>query len=143
MRPLKLFSIILLSVCSLFLSAGSGFCFTTDNVTVTRSTDKDVTAPGTSVTVTVNVTNLEPDSLRGFYYAEEIPEGLEVNTVSLKVNGSSISDYLLESGGVLGSHRMTLPRFYNNSVNTSGFCSAIRNKASAGPLGLRRPCSQS
>ena len=32
---------------------------------------------------------------------------------------------------------------YANSKNTSGFCSAIRNKASAGPLGLRRPCSQS
>jgi len=32
---------------------------------------------------------------------------------------------------------------YESSVNTLGFCSAIRNKAAAGPLGLRRPCSQS
>ena len=32
---------------------------------------------------------------------------------------------------------------YTSSMNTSGCCSAIRNKASAGPLGLRRPCSQS
>ena len=32
---------------------------------------------------------------------------------------------------------------YASSKNTSGFCSAILNKASAGPLGLRRPCSQS
>src|SRR4030067_1950458 len=32
---------------------------------------------------------------------------------------------------------------YDNSINTSGFCSAIRNNASAGPLGFRRPCSQS
>ena len=32
---------------------------------------------------------------------------------------------------------------YVNSINASGFCSAIRNKATAGPLGLRLPCSQS
>jgi len=39
-----------------------------------------------------------------------------------------------------------MPRYalaYESSVNTSGFCSAMRNKATAGPLGLRRPCSQS
>jgi len=30
-----------------------------------------------------------------------------------------------------------------NCKNASGFCSAIRNKAMAGPLGLRLPCSQS
>jgi hypothetical protein len=100
MRPLKLFGIILLLVCSLSLSAESGSCFTTDNVTVTRSTDKDVAVPGTSVTVTVDVTNLEPDSLRGFYYAEEIPQGLAINTVSVKMNGNPISDYILESGSV-------------------------------------------
>ena len=34
-------------------------------------------------------------------------------------------------------------RAYANCINTSGFCSAIRNKAIAGPLGLRLPCSQS
>ena len=100
MRPWKLFSLILLSVCSLSLSAGSGSCFTTDNVTVTRSMDRDVAVPGSSVTVMVNVTNLEPDSLRGFYYAEEIPQGLAINTVSVKVNGNPISDYMLESGSV-------------------------------------------
>ena len=32
---------------------------------------------------------------------------------------------------------------YDNCLNTSGFCSAILNKATAGPLGLRLPCSQS
>src|SRR5215210_1689968 len=32
---------------------------------------------------------------------------------------------------------------YDKCRNTSGFCSAILNKAIAGPLGLRLPCSQS
>ncbi len=32
---------------------------------------------------------------------------------------------------------------YDKRRNTSGFCSAIRNNATAGPLGLRLPCSQS
>ena len=32
---------------------------------------------------------------------------------------------------------------YDKCRNTSGFCSAILNKATAGPLGLRLPCSQS
>jgi hypothetical protein len=35
------------------------------------------------------------------------------------------------------------PNPYVNSKNISGFCSAILNNAKAGPLGLRRPCSQS
>lgn len=32
---------------------------------------------------------------------------------------------------------------YDNCVKTSGCCSAILNNATAGPLGFRRPCSQS
>ena len=32
---------------------------------------------------------------------------------------------------------------YDKSKNTSGFCSAILSNATAGPLGLRLPCSQS
>ncbi len=32
---------------------------------------------------------------------------------------------------------------YDKCRNTSGCCSAILNKATAGPLGLRLPCSQS
>jgi hypothetical protein len=32
---------------------------------------------------------------------------------------------------------------YKRSAKISGFCSAMRNSATAGPLGLRRPCSQS
>jgi hypothetical protein len=45
---------------------------------------------------------------------------------------------------IIGSTPWSLrPLAYDNCINTSGFCSAIRNKATAGPLGLRLPCSQS
>ena len=36
-----------------------------------------------------------------------------------------------------------MPPVQNKRMKTSGSCSAIRNNATAGPLGLRLPCSQS
>jgi hypothetical protein len=57
--------------------------------------------------VTVSFYNLEVDDLRGFYYTEQIPEGLTVNTLNLKIiDGDTeidIPDHTFElgvSGGV-------------------------------------------
>jgi hypothetical protein len=48
----------------------------------------------------VSFTNSESANLRGFYYAEQVPQALVVNTVSVKINGSPVSNYLFESGTV-------------------------------------------
>jgi len=72
--------------------------FTTNNTTLTRNFDRDSRPVGESIIVTVIFTNLETNSLRGFYYADDIPKGLTVSTVSVKIDGSSVSDYIFESG---------------------------------------------
>ena len=86
----------------IFLSASSGdvFGFTTNNTTITRTFDKSEVAIGQSIAVTVTFTNNEAASLRGFYYSEQVPEGLVVSTTSVKINGNAISNYIFESGSV-------------------------------------------
>jgi hypothetical protein len=46
----------------------------------------------------VNFTNGGTAASRGFYYAEQVPSGLAVSTLSLMVNGNAVTNYLLESG---------------------------------------------
>ena len=86
----------------IFLSASSGdvFGFTTNNTTITRTFNKSDAAINELITVTVTFTNSEAASLRGFYYAEQIPQGLVVSTTSVKINGNTISNYIFESGSV-------------------------------------------
>jgi parallel beta-helix repeat protein len=85
---------------TVFIIATSGyiFGFTTNNTAITRTFDKNSAAINELITVTVHFTNNESTGLRGFYYAEEVPQALVVNTVSVKINGSSISSYVFESG---------------------------------------------
>jgi hypothetical protein len=84
----------------LYASCGAVFGFSTNNTTIARSFDKSSAATGELITVTVTFTNNESTNLRGFYYAEEVPQALVVNTVSVKINGSAISNYVFEPGSV-------------------------------------------
>ena len=97
MRSLK---IIVCLLIFLFISFRYGFAFTTNNTTITRTFDKNEAAIGQSIAVTVTFTNSETSDLRGFYYAEQIPQGLAVTTTSVKINGNPISNYFFESGSV-------------------------------------------
>jgi len=88
-------SIVLFSVLCLWVSPVFGF--STHNGAIFRTFDRVQSEAGGSITVTVRFTNAETSDLRGFYYTEHIPEGLGVDTGSVKINGSAIS-CLVESG---------------------------------------------
>ncbi len=89
------FSLILLYF--LFSCVIPVFDFSTHNTTISRTFERDEAVLGESITVTVSFTNNEAYDLRGFYYSEQIPEGLSVETQSVKINGSDILNHIAES----------------------------------------------
>ena len=95
MKTLRLFLILL---CFLFFCVSPVFGFSTHSTTISRAFDKEVAVVGESITVTLSFTNEEAHGLRGFYHTEQIPDGLSVNTVSVKIDGTGISNYVVESG---------------------------------------------
>jgi hypothetical protein len=50
------------------------------------------------VVVSANFTNAEAVSLRGFYYADQVPSGLAVTTLGVTLNGQSLTNYAVEAG---------------------------------------------
>jgi PKD repeat protein len=73
------------------------FGFSSRNTITSRTFDKLEAVVGEPITVTVRFTNGEANVLRGFYYAEQIPQGLQVNRGIVKINGTEVS-CLVESG---------------------------------------------
>ena len=51
-----------------------------------------------TILVTCTVTNASTNTLRGFFYGEQVPTSLTVMPVSVTLNGRSITNYLFESG---------------------------------------------
>jgi len=71
------------------------------SILVNRSFEPDAfsaVSNGGAITVTIDVTNNEAVDLRGFYYSDQTPNGWEVNTLSVSVNGSPIADYAYGQG---------------------------------------------
>ena len=79
-----------LTVCFVVISSILASGFSTHSTTISRSFDKDEAVVGDPITVTVNFTNEEADDLRGFFYTEQIPDGLSVDTISVQIDGSTI-----------------------------------------------------
>jgi hypothetical protein len=48
--------------------------------------------------VSAGFTNTEAASLRGFYYADQVPSGLAVATLGVVLNGQSVTNYTVEVG---------------------------------------------
>jgi hypothetical protein len=97
---MKLVRAIALLFCFLFIFASTVFSFTISNTIITRTFNKNEASINELITVSVNFTNNETSSLRGFYYAEQVPEGLVVNTVGVSINGNPVSNYLFKSVSV-------------------------------------------
>jgi len=87
-----------LAVCTAVLSLPVAFGFQSDNSSLTRSFNKTITIANSQIIVTVNFTNGGTAASRGFYYADQVPSGLAVSTLSLTVNGNAVTNYLFESG---------------------------------------------
>ena len=97
MKALKL---SLVMMCLILLANSHALGFSTHNTTISRTFDTVETGVDGSITVTVDLTNSEANDLKGFYYAEHVSQGLTISTISVKIDGNDISDYLFESGSV-------------------------------------------
>ncbi len=95
---MKTSNILLVLFCFISLYVGPVFGFSTHTIAVSRTFDKEEAVVSEPIMVTVNFTNLESNDLRGFYYVEQIPQELSINTISVRINGSNISNYMVESG---------------------------------------------
>jgi len=100
---MKPFRVSLLVFFLLVFHVNSVFAFSTHNTYSSRTFDKTQAPPNDSITVTVNFANYELEDLRGFYYTEQIPEGLTVESASIKILDDTggeieITNYTLESG---------------------------------------------
>jgi hypothetical protein len=67
-------------------------------ITLARSFDHTAVLTNSPIVVTVSFTNSDTVTVRGFYYADQLPSGLEVTTLNVTLNGSSITNYTFESG---------------------------------------------
>lgn len=90
--------IIFEGLAALFILAGNVFAFSTHNVTLERTFNKVQERVNEQITVTATLINQESNPLRGVYFAEHIPQGLSVQTVSVKVDGNNVSNYATETG---------------------------------------------
>ncbi|MBE9575057.1 MAG: cadherin-like domain-containing protein [Proteobacteria bacterium] len=99
---IRLYATVPTILCLLFVLSSAAFGFSTHNTTVSRTFDPVEAAVRESITVRVTFTNSEANNLRGFYYTEQIPQGLTVDTesIAVKINDNPVSNYIFESGSV-------------------------------------------
>ncbi len=82
----------------LYLFESTVFGFSTHSTTISRSFDKEEAVIDEPITITVSFINEEAYDLRGCYYTEQVPAGLSVVTDSVQIDGSTISNFVGESG---------------------------------------------
>ncbi len=105
---MKLKNLLLRSfiVWALFQFLGNvAYSFTTSNTSIVRSFDQTIINTGEGpIQATVTFTNHEQHTLHGFYFTEQIPEGLTVSTDSITIidGGSNytVDNYTVEIGSI-------------------------------------------
>lgn len=85
----------------LLLTTNPVFAFSTHDTTISRTFIPYPNTPN-SIKVTITFTNKEAHALHGFYYTENIPAGVTVNTLFVKLNGDTIDNthYTFETGAL-------------------------------------------
>ena len=78
--------------------ARTGFGFSSDGSSLERAADRLTVWTNSPVVFTVTFTNGGPAPLRGFYYSDQIPAGVTVQTLSVSLNGVAITNYTFEAG---------------------------------------------
>jgi hypothetical protein len=74
------------------------FGFSSDGSALTRSFQNTSGLTNAAIVVNAVFTNAEAVSLRGFYYADQVPSGLNVSTLGVTLNGQSVTNYSVEVG---------------------------------------------
>jgi hypothetical protein len=91
----KPFSLLL---CAAGLSGSAAWGFSTEFSSLARNFDPTSAVTNTPTMVTATFTNAGGVALRGFCYSEQIPSGLKVALLGLRINGRSVTNYTFESG---------------------------------------------
>ena len=84
--------------CLAVLQVPSAFGFSTDGSSLSRSFSQTSALTNSVIVVKASFTNAEAVSLRGFYYADQVPSGLSVTALGMTLNGASVTNYLVEVG---------------------------------------------
>jgi uncharacterized repeat protein (TIGR01451 family) len=92
----RVFGLIALGFLSLVSPAA--WAVTGGTLSLSRTLDKTVAVTNSPILVMSTLTNNSPDTLRGFYYFDEVPSGLKTTTVSVTLNGRVLTNSSLESG---------------------------------------------
>ena len=80
------------------ISSSSSLGFSTHNTTISRVFDKEQAVIGDTIRVTVSFNNEEANDLHGFYFTEQVPDGLALETISVNIAGNSLSNYVVDIG---------------------------------------------
>jgi hypothetical protein len=85
---------LLLAVAGLLsaLSIGHG------QVTLDHKADRSVAKTNCPISVVASFTNQNPVALRGFYFTEQMPAGLDVDSYSATLNGQPLTNILFSAG---------------------------------------------
>jgi len=89
---------ILLALGVWSASANTLFGFSSDGSSLTRSYDTTTAITNSPVVVRVTFSNGGLAPLRGFFYSEEVPSPLAVNSLKVTVDGQVITNATLEAG---------------------------------------------
>lgn len=100
------FSTILASLLAFVFSVFStdAYSFTTSDITIARSFDQTVVEENGVITVTIVFTNNDVHAMRGFFFTQQIPDGMVVETqqVNRLENGATaeLSNYTVDVGNL-------------------------------------------
>jgi hypothetical protein len=87
-----------LVLCASGLSISAALGFSTDPSSLARNFGTTSATTNAPIVVTATFSNGGAFALRGFWYAEQIPSGLKVTVLGLRLNGQSVANYTFESG---------------------------------------------
>ena len=125
MKNSLLFSIFLLLTllsCRGSVIAGDYIFPEGTNIVTARDFSDTSVRAGDTLTVSFDLLNREGDSLRGFYYTDQIPAGFEVLTDTVLLNGGIFTDYIYEVGGGGSVYSGSVPyRWVIEVPDTDGF----------------------
>jgi hypothetical protein len=87
------------ALCLAALVPLAAFGFSSDpDSRIAISLDSKVSLTNAPIRITATFTNGGINTLRGFFFAHEIPTGLSVATIGISLNGRAVTNYTLEAG---------------------------------------------
>ncbi len=106
MRP----RFLLLMLCLAAFSPPSAVGFSSDGSAVERVFTPAISLTNCPIRVTVTFTNGGANSLRGFFYSEQLPAELDVRTVGISLNGQVITNFAYDTDYVGDVYSGCIPR---------------------------------